>query len=598
MAGRIPREFITELLARVDLAQVIAPHVQLKQNGREYKACCPFHQEKTPSFTVVPDKGFYHCFGCGAHGTAISFLMDYTRCSFVDAVEDLARLAGMQVPREAGAQLRQEKREPLYECLNAANSYYKAMLRESDAAKTYAKERGLSGEICKEYQVGFAPAGYDSLEKHLAGKFDQDLLLKAGLLKKSEDRVYGRFRNRLVFAIRDSRGRIAGFGGRVIDDADKPKYLNSPETPVFHKGHILYGLYEIQQRRSKFEELVIVEGYMDVIGLAQAGATNAVATLGTATTEDHLRQMGRFCRKFVFCFDGDAAGQTAGWRALEHILPVLRDGDEVRFAHLPQQEDPDSYIRAHGLEVWQEFLAQSTPLEDYFFAHLSEGLNVESVSGRSKLVAKARPLLASMADSSFRDLMLSLLSEITGLGIAQLRVPSKESAPAPSAPKTAPAQSGRPPLMRKMIRMLLEYPELAVKASSSLLQHLEGLEMKGAEIFAEMVEVARSHPGINTGGLIEAVGMTQGEETTRHLHALLRWQPTGMKEVSAKERQQHFRKGLARLQDERLKAQMSRLNQMQMEGKRLNTRQQKQYEECVEQRRQLRRELIGGGTPR
>ena len=588
MAGLIPREFITELLVRVDLAQVIGAHVQLKQAGREYKACCPFHQEKTPSFTVVPAKGFYHCFGCGANGTAISFLMEYTRCSFIDAVEDLARIAGMTVPREAGEQVRQEKREPLYECLSEVSRYYKVMLRDTGAAKEYAKARGLSGEICKEYQIGFAPAGYDSLEKHLASKYDRELLLKAGLLKKTEDRVYGRFRNRLMFPIRDSRGRVIGFGGRVIDDADKPKYLNSPETPVFHKGRVLYGLYEMQKRRNKLEELVIVEGYMDVIGLAQAGVTNAVATQGTAATEDHLRQMARFCRKFVFCFDGDAAGRTAGWRALEHILPVLRDGDEVRFAHLPQQEDPDSYIRTHGLEAWQEFMGQSMPLEDYFFAHLGEGLDVASVSGGSKLVSKARPLLASMAESSFRDLMIKQLSDLTGLDVAQLRVPEKESSKAPSMLKVSPLSAGRPSLMRVMIRMLLEHPELVDGAPHSLLQHLEVLEMKGAELFAEMVEIARSHPGTNTGGLIEIINISRGEKISQHLHELLRWQPAILAGGSAQQRQRTFERGLVRLQDERLKAQASRLHRLQMEGKTLNERQQKQLDECLKQRRQLK----------
>ncbi len=592
MAGRIPPEFISELLARVDLAQVIGQHIQLKKAGREHKACCPFHQEKTPSFTVTT-KGFYHCFGCGANGSAIGFLMEYTRCSFVDAVEDLARQVGMTVPRDARAQARQESQEPLYECMQQANRYYQEMLRKSDPAKEYARSRGLSGQICKEYQIGYAPAGYENVEKRLAGKFDRALLIKAGLLTKNDKRrVYDRFRNRLMFPIRDTRGRTVGFGGRVLEDQDTPKYINSPETPLFHKGRVLYGLYELQQRRGNLDQLVVTEGYMDVVSLAEAGVSNVVATLGTATTEDHLRQMGRFCRKFVFCFDGDDAGRAAGWRALEHILPVLRDGDEVRFAHLPEKEDPDSYIRNHGREVWQEFLSQSVLLEDYFFSQLTRDLDLEKLTDRSKLVQKARPLLSSMADSAFRDLMMNQLGELTDLTRNQLRISSKTTERQLAAQQGPKPSVGRPTRIRKMIRMLLEHPELAVQAQSSLLQSLDALKKPGMELFAEMVDLAQGVADVNTGGMIEAIRASRGEEDAQHLTRLLDWRPAGLDGVSAKGRLQNFEAGLRILQKERLVAWRSRLTKQQLgddqtPGKPLSERQKKELQKVNEQLKEL-----------
>ena len=401
MAGRIPSDFIQQLLARVDLADLIGRYVPLKKAGTEFKACCPFHNEKTPSFTVSPRKGFYHCFGCGAHGTAITFLMEYCRYSFPDAIEELAKQTGLEVPRVGGSVAPRQELDPLYECMEAASQFYQKELTRSKPAQAYARERGLSDEICEEYRIGYAPPGFENLEPKLSARFSKELLLKVGLLSEKENRVYDKFRNRLMFPIRDSRGRVLGFGGRVIDPEDKPKYINSPETPLFHKGRVLYGVHELQQRRGKVNYLILTEGYMDVVSLAQAGVRNALATLGTATTEDHIRQMGRFCRTFAFCFDGDTAGRAAGWRALENLLPVLREGDEVRFAHLPEGEDPDSYIRAHGTSGWKEFIRGAVPLEDYFFTHLEQGLNLGLASGKSALVAKARPLLEKVGALGF-----------------------------------------------------------------------------------------------------------------------------------------------------------------------------------------------------
>jgi len=395
-----------------------------------------------------------------------------------------------------------------------------------------------------------------------------------------------------MFPIRDTRGRTVGFGGRVLEDQDTPKYINSPEKPLFHKGRVLYGLYELQQRRGNLDQLVVTEGYMDVVSLAEAGVSNVVATLGTATTEDHLRQMGRFCRKFVFCFDGDDAGRAAGWRALEHILPVLRDGDEVRFAHLPEKEDPDSYIRNHGREVWQEFLSQSVLLEDYFFSQLTRDLDLEKLTDRSKLVQKARPLLSSMADSAFRDLMMNQLGELTDLTRNQLRISSKTTERQLAAQQGPKPSVGRPTRIRKMIRMLLEHPELAVQAQSSLLQSLDALKKPGMELFAEMVDLAQGVADVNTGGMIEAIRASRGEEEAQHLTRLLDWRPAGLDGVSAKGRLQNFEAGLRILQKERLVAWRSRLTKQQLgddqtPGKPLSERQKKELQKVNEQLKEL-----------
>ena len=527
MAGRIPSEFIQQLLARADLADLIGRYVPLKKAGAEFKACCPFHNEKTPSFTVSPHKGFYHCFGCGAHGTAISFLMEYGRYSFPDAVEELAKQTGMQVPRTGGDKAARQELDPLYDCMEAACRHYQQALTRSKPAQAYARKRGLSDKICEEYRIGFALPGFENIEAKLSNRFSPELLLKVGLLSKKEGRVYDKFRNRLMFPIRDSRGRVVGFGGRVIDEEDKPKYMNSPETPLFHKGRILYGVHELQQRRGKTKYLILTEGYMDVVSLAQAGVRNALATLGTATTEDHIRQMARFCRTFVFCFDGDSAGRAAGWRALENLLPVLREGDEIRFAHLPEGEDPDSYIRARGVSGWKEFIREAIPLEEYFFTHLEQGLNLDLASGKSALVGKARPLLAQVGAPVFRDLMVQKLCDTTGLSEGQLHLESTGSGQ-PDVRQPKPASPGRPSAIRIMIRLLLEYPGLARLALPAA--DLKDISAPGFDLLAEIVELARKNPEITAPGIIESF---RGQDAKKHLSSLMLWAPaelSGVKE--------------------------------------------------------------------
>ena len=439
MAGLIPQSFIDDLLNRSDIVEVVGSRIQLKKAGKNYTARCPFHQEKTPSFSVSPDKQFYYCFGCGAGGNALGFIMDHDSLDFPQAVEDLAKRAGMEVPREDSGTTRKPRQpvdSPLYPLLEAAGEYYRQALKNHPARKAaveYLKSRGLSGVIARDFSLGFAPPGWDNLMKHLGGDaLQHKAMLDAGLLIENAEtgRSYDRFRDRVMFPIRDSRGRIIAFGGRVLGD-DKPKYLNSPETPVFHKGQELYGLFEARKANRDLDEIMVVEGYMDVIALAQQGLRNAVATLGTATSDEHLKRLFRIVPSVLFCFDGDAAGRKAAWRALEATLPNLQDGRRARFLFLPEGEDPDSLVRREGTDA---FLAriqqQAQPLADYFFQQLSEEADPRSLEGKAHLATLAAPLIEKIPGANLRALMRQRLAEITGLHGETLQ---QMSAAAPSA---------------------------------------------------------------------------------------------------------------------------------------------------------------------
>jgi DNA primase len=424
MAGLIPQGFIDDLLNRTDIVEVVGSRVQLKKTGKNYSACCPFHQEKTPSFTVSPDKQFYYCFGCGAGGNALGFLMDHDHLEFPQAVEELAKRAGLEVPREergGDRQSRQSVDSPLYPLLVAAADYYRQALKSHparQAAVDYLKGRGLSGIIARDFALGFAPPGWDNLFKHLGGDaLQQKAMIDAGLLIENAEtgKRYDRFRDRVIFPIHDSRGRVIAFGGRVLGD-DKPKYLNSPETPVFHKGQELYGLFEARRHNRDLDEIIVVEGYMDVIALAQQGLRNAVATLGTATSEEHLKRLFRLVPSVLFCFDGDQAGRKAAWRALEATLPSLQDGRRARFLFLPEGEDPDSLVRAEGREAFLARLEQQArPLADYFFQQLVEEADPRSLEGKAHLATLAAPLIERIPGANLRTLMRQRLAEITGL---------------------------------------------------------------------------------------------------------------------------------------------------------------------------------------
>lgn len=450
MAGLIPQRFIDDLLNRTDIVEVVGSRVQLKKTGKNYSACCPFHQEKTPSFSVSPDKQFYYCFGCGAGGNALSFLMEHDHLDFPQAVEDLAKRAGLDVPREdarPGQRPRQSGDSPLYPLLEAAAGYYRQALKSHparQAAVDYLKGRGLSGVIARDFGLGFAPPGWDNLMKHLGGdSLQQKALIDAGLLIENADsgKRYDRFRDRVMFPIRDSRGRVIAFGGRVLGD-DKPKYLNSPETPVFHKGQELYGLYEARKSSRDLDEILVVEGYMDVIALAQQGLRNAVATLGTATSEEHIKRLFRVVPSLLFCFDGDSAGRNAAWRALESCLPNLQDGRRVRFLFLPEGEDPDSLVRREGTDAFRARIhQQAQPLADYFFRHLMEEADPSTLEGKAHLATLAMPLIERLPGANLRALMRQRLGELTGLDPATLG----EHAERPSAPAHLGHDAAAPP---------------------------------------------------------------------------------------------------------------------------------------------------------
>ncbi|WP_417312206.1 DNA primase [Ectopseudomonas khazarica] len=448
MAGLIPQSFIDDLLNRTDIVDVVSSRIQLKKTGKNYSACCPFHKEKTPSFTVSPDKQFYYCFGCGAGGNALGFVMDHDQLEFPQAIEELAKRAGMDVPREEsgrGHKPRQPVDSPLYPLLNAAAEHYRQALKSHPQRKyavEYLKGRGLTGEIARDFGLGFAPPGWDNLLKQLGGDaLQQKVMIDAGLLIENAEngRRYDRFRDRIMFPIRDSRGRVIAFGGRVLGD-DKPKYLNSPETPVFHKGQELYGLYEARKHNRDLDEIMVVEGYMDVIALAQQGLRNVVATLGTATSEEHLKRLFRIVPSVLFCFDGDAAGRNAAWRALESTLSSLQDGRRARFLFLPDGEDPDTLVRAEGTDAFRARINQhAQPLADYFFEQLSEEADPRSLEGKAHLVTLAAPLIDKIPGNNLRALMRQRLSEITGLsGEALSQVASSPRSPAPSPASPAP----------------------------------------------------------------------------------------------------------------------------------------------------------------
>ena len=441
MAGLIPQSFIDDLLNRTDIVDVVSSRVQMKKAGKNYTACCPFHKEKTPSFSVSPDKQFYYCFGCGAGGNALGFIMDHDNLDFPQAVEELAKAAGMEVPREESGRPhkpRQPTDSPLYPLLTAAADFYRQALKSHPARKSaveYLKGRGLTGEIARDFGLGFAPPGWDNLFKHLSNDtLQQKAMIDAGLLVENAEtgKRYDRFRDRVMFPIRDSRGRIIAFGGRVLGD-DKPKYLNSPETPVFHKGQELYGLFEARKFNRSLDEIIVVEGYMDVIALAQQGLRNAVATLGTATSEEHMKRLFRVVPSVLFCFDGDQAGRNAAWRALEATLSSLQDGRRARFLFLPEGEDPDTLVRSEGTDAFRARIHQhAQPLADYFFQQLTEEADPRSLEGKAHMATLAAPLIDKVPGANLKALMRQRLLEITGLSgeaVSQLVHSAPQDAP-------------------------------------------------------------------------------------------------------------------------------------------------------------------------
>ncbi|MFN2300430.1 MAG: DNA primase [Gammaproteobacteria bacterium] len=504
MAGLIPRDFIEDLVARSDIVEVIGSRVQLKKSGREFAACCPFHGEKTASFFVSPQKQFYHCFGCGVHGNALGFLIEYEHMEFVDPVEELARQLGVDVPREGGSAPQRERTSPdLYEILDDAARFYRQQLKATPDAVEYLKQRGLTGEIAAEFGIGWAPGGWDALLKAL-GTSDarRELLELAGMLSRREDRTYDRFRERIMFPIRDGRGRTIAFGGRILKGDDQAKYMNSPETPVFHKGRELYGLYEVRQALRDIPRLLVVEGYMDVVALAQHGIRYAVATLGTSTTPEHLHKLFRVTPEVVFCFDGDRAGRAAAWRALEQALPEAKDGRQMRFLFLPDGEDPDSMVRSEGAERFAARIETAQTLSMFLLERLSAEVDLTSLDGRARLAELARPLVAKVPDGAFRHLLAKELSARTGVEPESL---TKLMGEAPAAVAPSRRVRARVPIqmtpVRKAIQYLLKWPELAVLVRDP--DTLAALEQPGAALLGELAAWLNGHPNATAAVVLE-----------------------------------------------------------------------------------------------
>jgi DNA primase len=519
VAGRIPQHFIDELIARTDIIEVIGSRVQLKRAGREYKACCPFHDEKTPSFTVSPDKQFYHCFGCGVHGTALGFVMEYDHASFVEAVEDLAARAGLEVPREGGPAMPQQPHDELYVALERAALFFRQSLSGEAKAREYLAQRGLAADIIQRFGIGYAPARWDALlDRYGTTDDERQVLSRAGLVIERQpdaDRGHGsgfydRFRDRVMFPIRDTRGRTIGFGGRVMDGSE-PKYLNSPETELFHKGRELYGLFEARQATRTLQRLLVVEGYMDVVSLHQAGVTYAVATLGTATTPDHLQRIFRLVGEVVFCFDGDRAGRAAAWRALENAVGEVKQGRQVRFLFLPEGHDPDTLVQQEGAAAFEARLATAVPLSDYLIRELSTRADVGSVDGRARLVELARPLVQRIPSDVYRELLVAQLAEVIRMPATRLAELLASAAP-PAAARNepagqraarpmAPTVAGRGNMVRQAISLLVHFP--GAGAGIPLPEALELVDRPGVPLLVELLAQLREDPAPNTGALLE-----------------------------------------------------------------------------------------------
>jgi DNA primase len=503
MAGRIPRDFIDGLIGRADIVDIIEKRVKLKKAGKNYHACCPFHNEKTPSFTVSQDKQFYHCFGCGAHGNAIGFLMEYDNLEFVEAIEDLAGFYGINVPREQGSTTGPSapERKDYYQLLESVTRFYQYQLKEHPNKRVvneYLAKRGLSADIIDKYAIGYAPPGWDSVLKRFGqDKHTEEQLLTTGVLieNESKSRRYDRFRERVMFPIRDKRGRVIGYGGRVLGD-EKPKYLNSPETPIFHKGQELYGLYEVRQAYKEIPRIVVVEGYMDVVALAQFGIDYAVASLGTSTSGDHMQTLFRNSNEIICCYDGDKAGRDAAWRALENALPQLRDGKELKFVFLPDGEDPDTLVRHQGKAALEQLFVDAQALPEFLFNRLSQEIDTHTDVGRSKLASQAKPLIDKMPDGFYRGIVLKNLARFLGWDETKLNT---FFTTVTSTRKTNKAIQITP--IRRAIGLLLQNPQMGFNLP--VFDDLKQLKLPGIGILLKLLEQTNKVEQITTAQLLE-----------------------------------------------------------------------------------------------
>jgi DNA primase len=527
MAGLIPREFIDQLLARCDIIDVINARVPLKKHGKEYQACCPFHNEKTPSFTVSPNKQFYHCFGCGVNGSAVNFLMEYEHLDFVEAIESLAASMGMEVPREEGKQRspqQQQRTKTLIDLMQEGSNYFQQQLKNTPVAIEYLQKRGLSGEIAKAYGVGYSQKSWDAVINHLSGNYRQEQVVDSGLaIKNDAGRVYDRYRDRVMFPIRNRKGQVIGFGGRVMSPEDTPKYINSPETSLFHKSNELYGLYEARQATRKLERIVVVEGYLDVISLAQFGITYAVATLGTATTTQHIELLYRTVPEIIFCFDGDRAGKDAAWKALANALPILKDDKEIRFMFLPDGEDPDSLVRRIGCEAFEASFAEATSLSAYFIEALGYQFNISTNEGKARFLTKAIDLLREVTDILLKDQLIqdiAILTSVEKASIQKRLSGGNDNQPGRASRGDSYNRSVKHTPIKYACVLLLNHPSLVKLVKDP--EQIAFTELPGTDLLAILVEYLEESPHINAVTLLDRC---RNSELETELLTLMKWQP-------------------------------------------------------------------------
>ncbi len=530
MSKRIPSGFIHQLLDRVEIVDLISQRIPLKKKGINYSACCPFHKEKTPSFSVNPQKQFFYCFGCGKHGNAITFLMDYDHLEFVECIEELASRLGLEIPYESNISQGEnsaesslanlQDQEALYKIMEAASHFFQQQLRhhpDAHQAVDYLKSRGLTGQIAKTFAIGYAPPGWDLLLKNFK-ESDQEALLTSGLLiKNDQGKIYDRFRHRIMFPIKDRRGRVVGFGGRVLNDEDKPKYLNSPETPIFHKGEILYGLYEARKALSDFKQTLLVEGYMDVVALHEHGLLFAMAALGTATSETHIKTLLKLSKKLIICFDGDHAGRQAAIRALNISLPFLTGQEEIKFLFLPEEDDPDSLVRREGQESFMARADQAMSLSDYLLQILKQGLNLKTLEGRSQLISTAMPYLIKLPDTHYRELLIEQIAELSLLAPIKIKRQLLSIQTSPTNPTNSPhssqiSLSDKKPSrfsmasiapMEKVLAFLIQYPQDFPAQNQTKLPELLTQNSPEKQLYNQLLAVLQQYPQLTTGQLFE-----------------------------------------------------------------------------------------------
>lgn len=573
MSGRIPQSFIDDLVGRTDIVELIGARVPLKKSGREFKACCPFHDEKSPSFWVSPDKQFYHCFGCGAHGTSLGFLMNYDRLSFPEAIEELASRAGVEIPRDTRPDDGRNREDADLAALMArVAAHWAQQLPGNRRAAEYIARRGLSPETLQKFSIGYAAQSWnDVLQRFGAQARDRQALLAAGLVIERDaaagpggDKLYDRFRDRIMFPIRDARGRVIAFGGRIIDQGE-PKYLNSPETSLFHKGRELYGLYEVRQSRQTLRRLMVVEGYMDVVRLHQAGIEYAVATLGTATTPEHLKRAFRLVNEIVFAFDGDRAGRAAAWRALNNALPEVREGRQLRFLFLPEGHDPDTLVGAEGKQAFEQRLEGALPLSEYLVQEITAQADLAHADGRARFAEIARPLVARIPEGVYRELLIERLAEAIRLPSNRLKelwaaantaAPARRDESARESPRSAPRagqSAGRGGLMRQAVLTLVHHPRIATELAAADLETLAEIDEPGADILRALIEDLRRTPCTSTGQLLERWRDRPEAERLNRLAAI----ETLIADAAAALRE--FRNALSRMQAEQWKRRLDLL---------------------------------------